>query len=342
MTKNVLLWECFQQQNFHQRLYKIRTFPCSKTSTIQFVELIFSSLASAISWLFVLLTYQQYRERNKTHQLLWTLGIASFAIAVSAETIARAQGSWNDNGYRIWYFFGAMHGVTLLGHGTLMLLNKQVWTQRLLEVITVAMIISAIIVLNAPINLKLLETAFSAKGTAFPDIQELGFATPRFWTIPFNLYGTFWLVGGAVYSSLALWRSQRPRAIGTLLIAIAGFILAGVSSLNRFGIDYLEAIGRMIGVTILFIGFLFTTLEPNALPKINLPRVPPLVIAAVSGWALALTAFFQLEPAAWKAVVEYPGLFLVAGIILSMFWLVLQKARQRAKSFADGQDATTK
>jgi hypothetical protein len=301
------------------------------------VELTFSSLASAISWLFVLLTYQQYRERGKTHQLLWTLGIASFAIAVTADTVARAQGGWSEGGYRIWYFFGAMHGVTLLGHGTLMLLNRQVWTERLLEVMIMTMIISAIIVINAPIDFKALASPFEPKGTAFPNISQMGFATPRFWTIPFNLYGTFWLVGGALYSSLTLWRSHRPRAIGTLLIALAGFVLATVSSLNRFGIDYLEAIGRMIGVGVLFIGFLFTTLEANALPKVNLPRIPPLVLAAISGWGLALAAFFQLEPAAWRALIEYPGLFLIAAIILGLFWLVLQKARQRAKAFTQAE-----
>ncbi len=303
------------------------------------MELTFSSLSSAISWLFVLLTYQQFRERGKIHQLLWTLGIASFAVAVTADTVARAQGGWQENGYRIWYFFGAMHGVTLLGHGTLMLLNKQPWTQRLLEVIVVMMMVSAVIVLNAPIDFSLLETAFEPKGTAFPDISQMGFATPRFWTIPFNLYGTFWLVGGALYSSLTLWRIHRPRAIGTLLIALAGFVLATVSSLNRFGIDYLEAIGRMVGVTILFVGFLFTTLEPSALPKVNLPKIPPLVLAAISGWGLALAAFFQLEPAAWKALIDYPGLFLIAGIILGMFWLVLQKARQRAKAFTESNES---
>jgi hypothetical protein len=266
------------------------------------VELTFSSLASAIAWLFALLTFAQYRERGKPHQLLWTLGMASFAFAVTADTVARAQGGWQEGGYRLWYYFGAMHGVTLLGHGTLMLLNRQPWTQRLLEVVVVGMLVSLVIVLNAPINFSLLETPYSPKGTAFPDISQMGFATPRFWTIPFNLYGTFWLVGGALYSSLALWRIHRPRALGTLLIALAG---------------------------------LFTTLEPNALPKVNLPKIPPLVLAAVSGWGLALSAFFQLEPAAWQAVVQYPGLFLIAGIVLAMFWLVLQKAWSRAKAFEE-------
>jgi hypothetical protein len=298
-------------------------------------EAIFSSVAAVVSWFFTLLTYNQYRERSKPHQLLWTLGIGSFALAVTAEAVARAQGSWGDAGYRVWYFFGAMHGVTLLGHGTLLLLNRQAWTQRLLEVIVVMMVVSALIVLNAPLELSNLEVPFEPKGTAFPEISEMGLATPRFWTIPFNLYGTFWLVGGALYSALTLWRTHRPRAVGTLLIAIAGFVLAGVSSLNRFGIVYLESLGRMVGVTVLFVGFLFTTLEPSSLPKINLPKIPPIITFAVTGWALALVAFFQLEPAAWTALVQYPGLFLIAALLLVMFWLVLQKARQRAREFSN-------
>jgi hypothetical protein len=305
-------------------------------------DLLFSSIAAAISWLFTLLTWTQFRTRGRQHQLLWTLGIGSFALAVTADTVARAQGGWSDGGYRIWYFFGAMHGVTLLGQGTLHLLDKRQWTARLLEVIAVLMVVSFVIVLNAPLDFSRLETPWEPKGTAFPDISELGFATPRFWTIPFNLYGTLWLVGGALYSTAQLWRVNRTRAIGTLLIATAGVLLASVSSLNRFGVVYLEAIGRMIGVTVLFLGFLFTTLEPEKLPRVNLPKIPPLVTFAALGWGLALFAFFQLEPAAWRAVVEYPGLFLIGAIILGLFWLVLQKARQRAQAFSRENEPGTR
>ena len=296
-------------------------------------DLLFSSIASAVAWLFTLLTYQQYRSRGRQHQLLWTLGIACFAFSVTADTVARAQGGWSDGGYRLWYFFGAMHGVTLLGQGTLHLLDKRPWTGRLLEVIVVLMLVSLLIVLNAPLNLSKLDTPWEPKGTAFPDIAVLGFATPRFWTIPFNIYGTLWLVGGALYSTAQLWRVSRTRAIGTLLIAVSGLLLAGTSSLNRFGIVYLESIGRMVGVTVLFVGFVFTTLEPERLPKVNLPKIPPLVTVAVIGWGLALAGFFQLEPAAWRALMEYPGLFLIGLLIVVLFWLVLQKARQRTQAF---------
>jgi hypothetical protein len=296
-------------------------------------DLLFSIIASAVSWLFTLLTWNQYRERQKQHQLLWTLGVGSFALAVTADTVARAQGGWSDGGYRLWYFFGAMHGVTLLGQGTLHLLDKRPWTGRLLEVIAVLMLVSLVIVLNAPLELAKLATPWEPAGAAFPEINAFGFATPRAWTIPFNLYGTLWLVGGALYSSAQLWRINRTRAVGTLLIAVAGLMLAGTSSLNRFGIVYLESVGRMVGVSVLFLGFVFTTVEPEKLPRVNLPKIPPLVLFAAVGWAFAILAFFQLEPAAWRALLEYPGLFLIGAILVGLFWLVLQKARQRARDF---------
>lgn len=290
-------------------------------------DALFGALAAAVSWLFALLTYHQYRARGKQYQLLWTVGIAFFALGVTLEVVARAQGTWNDAGYRAWYFTGAMMGVAWLGQGTLHLLDKRPWVQRSLEMLVIASLVALVVVLNAPLQLAKLETAFLPKGTAFTDIKLAGWASPRAWTIPFNIYGTLWLVGGAVYSSVQLWRSNRTRAWGTFLIAIAGLMLAGTSTLNRFGIAGLESIGRMVGVSVLFMGFGLTNIDPEKLPKVNLPKIPPLVFVAALGWAFALFAFFKLEPGAWAALIEYPGLFLIAGLFLVLFALVINKAR---------------
>ena len=290
-------------------------------------DALFGALAAAVSWLFALLTWNQYRTRGKQYQLLWTVGIGFFALGVTLEVVAQAQGAWNEAGYRAWYFTGAMLGVAWLGQGTLHLLDKRPWVQRSLEILIIASLVAFVVVLNAPLQLSNLETAFTPKGTAFADIKLAGWASPRAWTIPFNIYGTLWLVGGALYSSAQLMRANRTRAWGTLLIALAGLMLAGTSTLNRFGIAGLESIGRMVGVSVLFMGFGLTSVDPEKLPKVNLPKIPPLVIFAALGWAFALFAFFQLEPGAWKAVVEYPGLFLIAVILLGLFGLVINKAR---------------
>lgn len=291
----------------------------------------FSALAAAVSWLFALLTWGQYRSRKKLHQLIWTIGIAFFALGVTVEAIARSQGAWTVGGYRVWYFCGAMLGVAFLGQGTLHLLDRRDWTVRSLEVLIVLALVAGLVVLNAPVDFSRLAAPFEPSGKAFTEIKQSGWATPRSWTIPFNLYGTLWLVGGAMYSTLALWRKDRIRAVGTLLIALAGLMLASTSTLNRFGITYLESVGRMVGVSVLFAGFLVTGLDATKLLQIRLPRVQPMVIVAATGWMLALIGFFALEPGVWQALEKYPGLFLVAGMILALTVAVVNKARQRVR-----------
>jgi hypothetical protein len=203
----------------------------------------------------------------------------------------------------------------------------------MLEVLVVLAVITGIVVMNAPINFSNLATAFEPSGKAFAEIKAAGWATPRAWTIPFNMYGTIWLVGGAFVSSLNLWRINRPRALGTMLIALAGLGLASTSSLNRFGISGLETVGRLVGISVLFAGFLITNLEANAFAGIRWPRLQPMTVLAVTGWTLAIAAFFKLEPAALRFALESPGLVLIGAFVLAFVVLVILKARQRTQRF---------
>ena len=289
------------------------------------------NLAVLISWLFTLLAWNQWAARRKLHQGVWTLGLLSFAVGVTCEAVARGQGAWSEGIYRLWYFTGAMHGVTWLGQGTLHLMNRQSWTNRMLEVLVVLAVITGIVVMNAPIDFTNLATPFEPSGKAFSEISAAGWGTPRAWTIPFNIYGTLWLVGGAFASSLSLWRSHRPRALGTLLIAVAGLGLASTSSLNRFGISGLETVGRLLGIGVLFAGFLLSNLTATAFAGVRLPRPQPMTVLAVTGWALALAAFFKLEPAALQFTLESPGLVLIGAFVLAFMVLVVLKARQRTR-----------
>jgi hypothetical protein len=297
------------------------------------VEAWLLNLAVLVSWLFTLLAWNQWSARRKLHQGVWTLGLLSFAVGVTCEAVARGQGAWSEGIYRLWYFTGAMHGVTWLGQGTLHLMNRQAWTNRVLEVLVVLALITGIVVMNAPIDFANLATPFEPSGKAFNEISAAGWATPRAWTIPFNLYGTVWLVGGAFASSLSLWRSHRPRALGTLLIAVAGLGLASTSSLNRFGISGLETVGRLLGISVLFAGFLLSNFTATAFAGVRLPRPQPMTVLAVTGWALALAAFFKLEPAALTFTLESPGLVLIGAFVLAFVVLVVLKARQRTRRF---------
>jgi hypothetical protein len=297
------------------------------------VEVWLLNLAVLVSWLFTLLAWNQFTVRRRLHQGVWSFGLLSFAVGVTCEAVARGQGAWSEGVYRLWYFTGAMHGVTWLGQGTLHLMDKRVWTNRMLEVLVVLAVITGIVIMNAPIHFSNLATPFEPSGKAFAEIKAAGWATPRAWTIPFNIYGTIWLVGGALVSSLGLWRSHRPRALGTLLIAVAGLGLASTSSLNRFGISGLETVGRLLGIGVLFAGFLISNFTAQAFDGVKIPRVQPMTLLAVTGWTLAIAAFFKLEPGALKFTLESPGLVLIGAFVLALTVLVVLKARQRTQRF---------
>ncbi|HWG84669.1 MAG TPA: hypothetical protein VNT60_04235, partial [Deinococcales bacterium] len=176
------------------------------------MEASIGALSLVISWLFALLAWRQYRTRRGLHQAVWAVGLGLFALGVTLEVVARWQGAWSDPAYRLWYFAGAMQGVSFLGQGTLHLINRQPWTRTALDALTIAAVVSLVVVLNAPLDLARLPHPAEPTGVAFLAVGEAGFASPRAWTIPFNIYGTLWLVGGALYSTAGLWRRQRVRA----------------------------------------------------------------------------------------------------------------------------------
>ena len=63
-----------------------------------------------------------------------------------------------------------------------------------------------------------------------------------------------------------------------------------------------------------------------------------MTLLAVTGWTLAIAAFFKLEPAALRFTLESPGLVLIAGFVLAFAVLVVLKARQRTRRFKSLED----
>ncbi len=65
----------------------------------------------------------QWRERRRTFQAIWGLGMLFFGIAAGCEAIAAAAG-WNEALYRTWYLTGAVWTAGWLGLGTAFLLAR--------------------------------------------------------------------------------------------------------------------------------------------------------------------------------------------------------------------------
>ncbi len=292
------------------------------------MELSLNTISCVVAWLLAWLMWRQYRTRLGLHQLVWTIGLALFAFAITLQTTALAQGRWTDLAYRLWYFCGAMHGVTFLGQGTLHFLDRRQWTRRFLEALTVLVLISLAVVLNAPLDFSRLATPASASGRAFAEISQAGFATPRAWTIPFNIYGTLWLVGGAALSGLRVFRSSKMRALATAFIAVGGLVLASAESLTRFNILGLVPIGFCMGLLLLFAGFVLSSLENSQLGWLE-QRMP---------WRGVMFALFVLtglvllaQTSVGWVIKDYPGLLLIACMFFALLWLVIGKIRLRMR-----------
>jgi hypothetical protein len=87
------------------------------------VNVILPALTSLIAFLFALALLDQWRERRRTFQLVWALGMLFFATAAGAEALANATG-WNELLYRAWYLCGAVWTAGWLGLGTAFLLGR--------------------------------------------------------------------------------------------------------------------------------------------------------------------------------------------------------------------------
>ena len=191
---------------------------------------------SVLGFGFTWLVFSQWLQRRKPHQLAWSIGLLMYAVAAEMETVSEYTGYWNPTVYRIYIVLAASL-VGFLGLGSYYLLAKKkigphIYLGMLIGWITVFIYGTFTVVLD----MDKLVPGITVGG------QALGSATsfPRIMSLPFNITGSFFLLGGAL---LSIYRFARKRefayrmwanvliAIGTLLIGAAGGMArAGVTA----------------------------------------------------------------------------------------------------------------
>jgi len=82
-------------------------------------------------------------------------------------------------------------------------------------------------------------------------------------TILLNIYGTLALVGGAIYSAYLFFRKRVliNRVIGNILIAAGALFPAMAGSFVGAGIVDMLYLSELIGVVLMYIGFLQATVH---------------------------------------------------------------------------------
>lgn len=79
--------------------------------------------SSIVSFVFAALVFDQWRQRRRSFQLVWTVGLLWYGISAGSEALGSALG-WNQGLYRVWYLIGALYVAAYLGAGTVYLLAK--------------------------------------------------------------------------------------------------------------------------------------------------------------------------------------------------------------------------
>jgi hypothetical protein len=224
------------------------------------VEVALAAAATLVATAFACATLERWLVRRRPHELAWTISLTMFAVASAAMWWAEASG-WSAPTFRAFYLFGAILNVPWLAMGTIYLLARR----RLADAICLAVAIvsgfAAGVLVTVPMRA-------AVPPDELPEGRALFDPLPRVLAAVGSGLGALVVIGGAGWSAWRLLRgrgnrrtvSARRLAIGNLVIATGTLVLSASGTLaGRLGKDRAFAVTLLIGIVILFCGFLVAT-----------------------------------------------------------------------------------
>ncbi|MHB8339857.1 MAG: hypothetical protein ACYDB7_01635 [Mycobacteriales bacterium] len=212
--------------------------------------------AAEISLLFTLGLLRRAASSRRLHLMSWSAALAFFTVGAGALWYGSAFG-WSDVTFRLYYVFGALLGVPWLALGQLQLLVSRRAGETALLLTAGYCVVAAYVVGLVPFT-----GGAHVHGAALPDGRLLYGALPRTLVGVSNGVGSLVLVVGVLYSILRQWRggaAARSRVAGLALI-LAGAVAAGAGgTLTFLGQVSANAIGILIGVSVMYAGFVQTS-----------------------------------------------------------------------------------
>jgi len=222
-----------------------------------------AAAATLVSLAFACSTLERYLARRARHELAWTISLFMFAAASAALWVGSAVG-WSPVSFRLFYLFGAVLNVPYLALGTVYLLA----TRRAADITAAAVSLLAAfasgVVVAAPLTASL-----PAEG--LPQGSEVFGVGPRVAAAVFSGVSALVIFGGAAWSAYRFARrrgvtvpagkiSPRRMALANVLIATGTVVLSAGGLFNSV-VDEMDAfaLSLVIGISIIFGGFLLTT-----------------------------------------------------------------------------------
>lgn len=180
-------------------------------------------LGAVTALVFALVVFDQFRVRGKPYQLVWALALLTFAVAIGARAWGAAFG-WNEIVFKLWYGGGAYGAAALLGMGTAYLLLPRRVADIMFYVLIGGLLAACISLAQAPLDLDLALATGEPSGAGLP-------AFNRALSAPFNIFGTVFFIGGALWSGLKFLAWPRgpvgapPSPYQYFPLGVLGFLL---------------------------------------------------------------------------------------------------------------------
>lgn len=216
-------------------------------------------ISSALSFALSVLILRRYASRGGMHLLFYGIGMIFYGVGGFCEGYYGAIG-WNDAVFRLWYLFGAILVAAWLGQGTVYLLwPRKIIPHVLTGLLVVGSLYGMVKVFGANLDPALMTSSLHTGSELSGHAITSGGV--RILTPFFNLYGTLTLVGGGLWSAFRFFRKRvlLHRTLGSLLIAAGAILPAFGGTASRFGIPFALYLGELLGVILIFLGFLRAT-----------------------------------------------------------------------------------
>lgn len=220
--------------------------------------------ATLVATAFALSTFDRWRRRGQPQELAWTVAMTLFIIGSGALWWAETTG-WSMFTFRVFFLAGAVLNVAWLALGTIYLLTNKNFADQLRRALVALSAFSAGVIAVAPMKRDIIDGEF-------PAARELFGVLPRIMAAVGSGLPALIIIFGALWSTWRVIKSQNPNlksaaqrnviaparlAFGNLLVAVGTFVLSASGTVaGRLGKDRAFAITLLVGLCILFIGFL--------------------------------------------------------------------------------------
>ena len=228
-----------------------------------------AAAATLVALGFGLSTLDRWLRRRRPHELAWMVSLAMFGAGSLALWWAESTG-WGNGSFRAFYLFGAVLNVPWLALGTVYLLAGAEIGDRVRGWLVLLSGFTVGVVLVAP-------TRVQVGGDELPTGKDVFGVAPRVLAAVGSGVSALVIIVGALWSAWRVWRGRVPTlgavrtiasprrlALGNVLIAAGTLVLSASGTLaGRLGKDRAFAVTLLVGIVILFAGFLVASASPQ-------------------------------------------------------------------------------